>query len=150
MLKKMSIESAREHSPRVDQKVQTLASGFAQWGIMVAEFQSLGWPWVLVPIEHSADVMKLVSLWNVLQRKKNQGAKSWVVYPSGDMYVVPHPVHWLLEYEVVRVGAEFGRFLSALSPDALTRNGFREAERKLKAQGVLGDIGIGPFRLRAI
>lgn len=150
MLQKKSIERALERLPAVDQKIKTLASGFAQWGVSVEEFQSLGWPWVLVPIHYAEDMAKILSLWNILQRKKTRGTRSWVIYPDGDMYVVLHPQYWEATGDIIESGVEFGRFLSALPSDALTPQGFLEAQRKLKMQAAREPIGFGKIELRPI
>jgi hypothetical protein len=150
MLQKMCIERALERLPMVDQKIRTLASGFAQWGVIVEEIQSLGWPWVIVPIRYSEDAAKMLYLWNISQKKKNGGTGSWAIFPAGDKFILLHPMSWSSDYAIIEAGTEFGRFLSSLPADALTPKGFLEAQRKLKAQAARGVVGIGEIQLQAI
>jgi hypothetical protein len=148
MLQKMCIERALERLPIVDRKIRTLASGFAQWGVTVEEIQSLGWPWVIVPIRYSEDAAKMLYLWNISQ--KNGGTGFWAIFPAGDKFILLHPMSWSSDYSIIEAGVEFGRFLSSLPADALTPKGFLEAQRKLKRQAAREVIGIGKIQLQAI
>lgn len=138
-IQKISREEALRRLPKnISSEISALALGFVIWEIEIDEIQCLGWPWIIVPINRSSETAKFISLWN--EAKKNGGgkdrSKSMVIFSAGSRAIIPHPVFWRSESELIGIGEEFGNFLMALPSDALTREGFERLEADFRKKKV--------------
>ena len=114
---------------RVDPEIADLVCGYAEWGIKPQVIQIAGWPWAAVPLEYSPDIAKFLSLWNASRKKSGE---KWIIFPSGNWQIIPHPIFWETAASLLTRGQEFGRFLKALPPDSLTNKGFEREAKRLK------------------
>lgn len=113
----------------IDPEILDLVYGYAEWGIVPRVIQIAGWPWATVPIEYAPDIARLLSLWN--DSRKNSKEK-WLIIPSGDRQIIPHPIFWDAQGELLAQGREFGKFIRNLPPDSLTELGFERETKRIK------------------
>lgn len=114
---------------KIDPEISELVLGYAEWGILSQVLQVSGWPWAAVPIEYAPDVSKFLSLWNASAKKSGE---KWIIIPSGNKLIIPHPLEWETTGELLARGREFGKFLKNLPSDALTQSGFERENKKTR------------------
>lgn len=115
---------------RIDPEISDLVMGYAEWGIVPQVIQIAGWPWATVPLEYAPDISKFLSLWNASIKKPKE---KWLIIPSGDRQIIPHPLFWETAGELLAQGRKFGIFLKSLPPDSLTKFGFEREMKKMKS-----------------
>jgi hypothetical protein len=115
---------------RIDPEISDLVMGYAEWGIVPQVIQIAGWPWATVSLEYSPDIAKFLSLWNASRKKSGE---KWIIVPSGDRQIIPHPIFWETAVSLLAQGQEFGRFLKALPPDSLTKAGFERENKRMNS-----------------